>query len=96
MKIYLYPTRSDDTLSLHKDGDVLVINQKVLDFSPIPEGASLPSSTVDCEWITGDIRRVDGVLHLSIILPHGPDASEEARFPDPIENPGDGEVELPK
>lgn len=96
MKIFLTPKRCDGTLTVEKIGDVLRINNYEYDFSPIPDGSTLPSSAVDCEWISGDVERIDGTLHITLILPHGPDASEEARFPDPIENPGDGEVELPK
>ena len=67
-----------------------------LDFTALPDGATLPNDAIDCEWIAGDVERIDGVLHITLLLPHVHDASEAARFPEPIVNPNDGVVELPK
>lgn len=52
--------------------DTLTINGIAYDFSVIPDGATLPTSAVDCEYITGNVERINGVLHISLILPHGP------------------------
>ena len=96
MKITLTPQRRDDTLAVSKQGDTLTINGTAFDFSVIPEGATLPASAVDCEFITGNIERINGVLHISLILPHGPNPSQEVAFPAPIINPPDGVLELPQ
>jgi hypothetical protein len=95
MKLTFSPQRRDDTLALIKANDTLIINGEVLDFSPLPEGATLPSSAVGNDWIIGDITRKDGQIELTLILPHGPDASEAARFPVPLILTENGAVELP-
>jgi len=96
MKINLSPQRRDDTLSVFKQGDVLTINGTDYDFSQLPDGGTLPADAVDCEYVIGSVDRVNGELELTLLLPHGPNASEAARFPEPIIDPADGEVELPK
>lgn len=96
MKITLSPQRREDTLTVSKQGDMLTINGQSYDFSPMPDGSTLPADAIDCEFIAGDVERIDGVLHITLILPHGPDASEAARFPEPIIDPADGPLELPQ
>ena len=96
MNITLTPQRRADTLAVSKQGDMLIINGTAFDFSVIPEGAMLPASATDCPFLTGNIERINGVLRLSLILPHGPNPSLAAAFPAPIVNPADGSLELPK
>ena len=96
MKITLSPQRRDDTLEVIKAGDTLTINGVDYDFSVVPEGATLPQDAVDCTWLASDVERVDGVLHLTLILPHGEYASYAARFPAPFVDPADGVLEFPK
>ena len=96
MQITLSPTRSDAPLSINKQGDTLTINGIAYDFSVIPDGATLPASAVDCEYITSNIERINGVLHLSLVLPHGPNPSQAVAFPEPLINPADGVLELPQ
>jgi hypothetical protein len=90
------PQRRDDTLTLSKSGDALTVNGTVYDFSPLPDGATLPREAIGCEWICGNVERVNGELVIPILLPHGPDASEAARFPEPMAVTIDGEVVLPE
>ena len=71
MHITLIPQRRDDRLSLSKSGDLLTVNGEDFELSGIPDGAILPREAVACEWLASDIERIDGVLHLSLILPHG-------------------------
>ena len=96
MKIILSPQRRDDTLTVTKQGDTLTINGTAYDFSVVPDGATLPRDATDCKWLASDVERINGVLHLTLLLPHGADASEAARFPQPIINPADGVLELPQ
>ena len=96
MKINLSPHRCDDTLTITKQGDVLTINGTEYDFTDLPDGGTLPADAVESEYIIDSVDRVDGDLELTLLLPHGPRASEAARFPQPIIDPDDGEVELPK
>ena len=96
MRITLNPQRRDDALTVSKSGDAITINGIAYDFSVIPEGATLPASAVYCEFITGNIERINGVLQISLILPHGPNPSQAVAFPAPIINPADGVLELPQ
>jgi len=95
MTLYLSPCRMDDFLVVSKQADVLTINGTAFDFSQIPDGGLLPQDAVDCEWIVSDVERVDGELVLTLLLPHGANASEAARFPEPLTDVPDGVVVLP-
>ncbi|WP_027715815.1 hypothetical protein [Desulfuromonas sp. TF] len=96
MHIKLSPQRRDDALEVEKAGDLLTINGLDYDFSPLPAGASLPASAIECEWIVGDVyRSVDGVLEVTLILPHGANPAPEQAFPSDIVNPPDGVISLP-
>ena len=95
MQITLTPQRRDDTLTLVRSGDVLTINGEAFDFTAIPEGGTLPRDAVACDWLAGDVTRSGGVLHLTLILPHGADAPPETLFPAALTLTGDGPVTLP-
>jgi hypothetical protein len=94
MKINLLFQRRDDTLEVSKFGDTLTFNGVTYDFSVVPEGALLPRDAVDCPWLASDVERIDGVLHLSLIVPHGPAAL--ITDPEPMINPADGPLEFPQ
>ena len=96
MKIALNPQRRDDALTVSKQGDTLTINGEELDFSQLPDGATLPKYAVGNPFIVSDVERIDGELHLSLLLPYGRGASNAAKFPEPIINPADGELEFPQ
>ena len=70
-------------------------NGTVVDFSPLPDGATLPREAIGCEFIISDVNRINGEIELTILLPHGANASQEARFPEPITMTTDGQVVLP-
>jgi len=96
MIINFSPQRRDDDLAIIKTDDILNIDGTDYDFSDIPEGGTLPADAVDCEFIIGDVERVNGELQLTIILPHTSNASEEQRFPEPLTVNTDGQVVLPE
>ena len=96
MQINLSPVRSDESLAVSRTGDALTINGTVFDFSKLPEGATLQASAVSSEWFTGPIERINGVLNMTLRLPHGPCPSAATAFPQPISLSQDGPVELPK
>ncbi|GLS29969.1 hypothetical protein SAMN04488498_104326 [Mesorhizobium albiziae] len=96
MRISLSPVRRDGTLTVEKSGDCLVIDGVVFDFTPVPDGATLPQDAIDSEWFAGDVERIAGVLHVTLVLPHGPDPSPTVAFPSDIISPPDGTVELPQ
>lgn len=94
MRISLSPQRRDDAVTIVKQGDVLTVNDEPFDFSGLPEGATIPAGEIPCEWIAGPVERVAGELHLTLILPHGPNPSEAVAFPAPIIDPPDGPLAL--
>lgn len=94
MHITLSPIRSDAMLTLERRGDTLVINGEAFDFSDLPEGAMLPEGAVACNWLAGPVARRDGVLHLTLALPHGREAPREVLFPAPLTLTEDGPVAL--
>ncbi len=96
MKILLSPMRCEGALEVSKAGDVLTINGESFAFTSLPEGATIPAGIVPCDWIAGPVERVDGVVNVTLILPHGPNPSEVVAFPSPIENPPDGVIDLPR
>ena len=96
MILIFCPQRSDDTLTVSANGDELTLNGVQFDFSQLPDGATLPRSAIDCPWISGDVKRVDGELHIPLRLPHVPGASEAVCFPQPLQINQNGPVELPQ
>lgn len=95
MHINLFPVRLDEPMLLDREGDVLYVNGEAFDFGQLLEGATLPRKAVLSDWFPGEVNRIDGELHLTLRLPHGPNAPESTRFPVPIEVLEDGPVELP-
>ena len=95
MKINLSPQVRNGTLSVSKSGDALTINGVTYDFTPLTEGSTLPAAAVDCEYIVGPVSRVDNEIELTLLLPITRDASEAAKYPEPIIMTTDGEVVLP-
>lgn len=95
MKITFSPSRMDTPLTLEKQGDVLTIQGEAFDFTPLPDGHTLPRAAVACDWLASDVTRVDGALQLALVLPHGPQAPQETLFPAPMILASDGPVDLP-
>jgi hypothetical protein len=95
MIISLFPMRRDDTLRVFRLGDVLTINGKVFDFTPLPDGAIIQEGVIPCEWIVGPVQRVEGELRITLILPVGQNPPHAVAFPQPIGNPPNGPISLP-
>ncbi|MNQ55091.1 hypothetical protein D3C85_691730 [compost metagenome] len=95
MHINLSPVRTDETLTVTRAGDVLTINGQPFDFTQLPEGATLPAEAIASDHFAGPVERIDGVLHLCLRLPHGPNPSHAVAFPGPISVTADGPVALP-
>ena len=95
MIIHLSPVRGDHRYTLARSADVLTLDCIGFDFGALAEGDTLPPEAVGSPWFAGPVTRVDGRLHLTLILPHGPDAPHETRFPLPLTLDADGPVALP-
>lgn len=96
MRIELRPIRSDNTLSLIRSGDSLVVNGEVFDFSPLADGDTLPATAINSQWFAGQVDRVDGQLALTIFLPLPINFGPEQAYPEPLFNVPDGVVSLPQ
>lgn len=93
MHISFVPQRRDDTLTLERTSpDRLRINGDLFNFGPLDEGDVLPE--VPCEWIVGPVTRTDGDIHLTLILPHGPNPTEAQAYPQPITVTEDGPINV--
>jgi len=95
MKIILTPQRSDESLTLQVEGDVLTVNGRQHDFTPLQEGFELPFHAVDDSFITGTVRRVGGVVEVTVRLPYGLDAQFDTTQP-VVVNQSSGVVEVPR
>lgn len=95
MLITFSPQRRDGALSLTKAGDIITINGEAFDLSVVPDGATLPQEAISSDWFTGPVERSGGELHVTLILPHGPNPSHAVAFPQPITVNEDGPIELP-
>lgn len=96
MIINFSSVRLDTQLSVTRAGDTLIVNGEVFDFSPLLEGATLPTGAVLSPHFSQTVDRVDGELELTLILPHGPNAPESTRFPAPLVVTVDGPVAIPE
>lgn len=85
MQITFSPQVRTDTLALSVSGSVLTVNDVPFDLSVYDPEAN------PCEWIVG-FQTSDAV---TVILPIGSNASEAARFPEPV-TVTDGAVTLPE
>ncbi len=97
MIIYFSPIRSDRDLGLSKSGDILTVNGDILDFSDLPEGGEYPPEAIENDFITGGVKRIDGEIHITIMLPYrNPNAPQSVTFPEPLSVTLDGEIALPE
>lgn len=87
--IKLSPQLRNDSLSLEKRGDTLVVNGKPIDLRHYDPRVSR------CEWIIGAPEQSDDGWNLQILLPHGHPAPHATRFPAPIDATDDGPIHLP-
>lgn len=97
MRILLSPRRTFTFNSprILVNADIISIDDKVFDFTKLPEGATLPADAIDSEHFVGPVERINGELHLTLRLPHGPNPSQHVAFPEPIHVTEDGPVALP-
>lgn len=95
MQITLTPVRRDDSLTVLRAGDTLVLNGLALDL------AAYDAEAAPCDWIVGQPLRLAGTWQVTLILPHGPvddpgqPGAQAVLFPAPLSLAGDGPVVLP-
>ena len=95
MIINFVPIQVDYDITIERRGDSIVIDGEEFDFSPLPEGARLPISAISSTHFSGNVSRVNGLINMSIRLPHGPNASYDRRYIEAVINPDNGPLDLP-
>lgn len=97
MRIVFHPQRFEQNpgLTVSVSGETVTINGDDFDFSPLGEGEVLPVEAIGTDYIPAAVTRVDGVLIVPILLPHGANTYPETLFPDDIMDPDDGPITLP-
>lgn len=94
--IKLSPVRADIAApAITKSNSKLTIEGQEFDFGFLNDGDTLPRSAINSEYFAGDVSRTDDTITLTLRLPHGPDATESVRFPQPILVEQDGPITLP-
>lgn len=96
MKIHWSPTRMDDSYNLEYIADALILDGEIFDFAALPEGATLPAAAIDNKYFVGPVERIGGEIVVHLLLPHGPNASQAALFPEVMSLKMNGAVEMPK
>lgn len=79
-------------LELSRAGDVLTINGDTIDFSALPEGATIEDGAALHPKLVGPIDRIGGKIHLTICLPYRGSGHVEAPAPVDAE---DGSIDIP-
>lgn len=81
-------------LILFLAGTVLMADDvPVADLAELPDGGTIPMDA--SPWLASEITRDGDAVHLTIRLPHGPDAPQETLFPAPIVVTEPGLIALP-
>jgi len=94
MNIELSPQVRNDVLSVAVAGEVITVNEAVLDLSSIPDGYRLPAEAFESAYVLGAYRQ-GGVLSVALIMPISPDeARQSVLFPETIVA-SNGPVTLP-
>ena len=91
LTILFAPVRRDDSLVLERQGARLIANGKSQDLAAL----AARDDDTPCEGWVQAARAVPGGLEAVVLLPHGPDAPEAVRFPEPVTVETDGPIPLP-
>lgn len=91
LTIRFAPVRRDGTLTLDRQGDLLIANGETYDLTAL--ATAQPDSPGD-GWVQS-VQVTDTGLEAVVALPHGADAPETVRFPQPITVEENGPVTLP-
>ena len=100
MTLRLSPQRSDKNVTYALNGETLTINDNAIDLSgdwsklePDTEGESLEPTGY---LLAGERNPETGEITLTVRAPHGPNAPESERFPEPIELKDGESVTFPR
>ena len=101
MKLKLSPQRSDKTVTYKRDGDNFIINDnEPIDLSSdwVKLEADNEESTLEPTGylLSGERDPKTSEITLTVRAPHGPNAPESERFPEPIELKDGESVTFPR
>lgn len=82
MEIRFSPQRRENIRVFVAGSSVIAIEGKAFDFSDLQDGDVVED--VPSEFIVGRVTKQNGRVALTLIRPHGVDASHEERFPEPL------------
>lgn len=92
LTIIFAPVRRDGGLVLERQGNVLIANDTRYDL------AALASEESDApgEGLVQAVRLTEDGLEATVLLPHGANAPEAVRFPEPMVVEVDGAITVPE
>lgn len=93
----IWLTQGTAPLALAVQGDVLSVNGQLFDLSVIPDGSTLPDAgkASGCLYLTGNIERTGGELHVTLRMPVSDNPTPAQAYPEPLRITADGPVHLP-
>lgn len=90
MRLIFIPVRSDARLDVAVQGDVLILNDVVFDFTELAEGSRLPVQAIESDMVADDVVRDERGITVSLIWPYR--FGCEPSGPITCEGPTDGPV----
>lgn len=101
MRITWSPQFGASAVAYECAGETLIVSigdeePEVFDFSALDEGEALAHDEIDCDYIVGRVRRIDGVIHLTLICPYIAASGTHVESPSPLDVTSDGPIPLPE
>ncbi|MBW4985502.1 hypothetical protein KZZ07_23460 [Mameliella sp. CS4] len=91
LTIVFAPVRREGELVLERQGNSLIANGAAYDLAVL---AAEESDSPGEGWVQS-VRLTEAGLEATVLLPHGADAPEAVRFPQPVTVEVDGEIAVP-
>lgn len=91
LTITFAPVRREGTLVLNRKGGLLIANGEAFDLAAL---AAEERDSPGEGWVVSVAATAEGYAAV-VLLPHGADAPEAVRFPQPVTVTGDGAVAVP-
>lgn len=88
------PVRREGGLVLERQGNTLIANGEAYDLAELA-AAGEDDAPPPGEGLVQAVRLLETGLEAVVLLPHGADAPEAVRFPEPVTVEVDGPVALP-
>ena len=89
-KLSYSPQYGTSNITISKQAETLTINGESFDFSALEDGSEIDT---ECSHIVGTVKRLNGDIHITILLPHG--VNSYFAPTEPQEVTADGDIALP-